>query len=248
MMTDGVEDGTGRVPVPGRRRRAGGARRQRALEAAARVLAERGYERTRFSDVAKEAGVAVSTLQTYFGAREDMVIEALYSSTEAEAAALEAAAAGLEDPWQRVVALLDRGMAPVPTQVWRMLLECWHASAHDPELAAHSAGLQERYRRPFVGAVDDGVARGVFRTRWPTTHIVTSLVAILDGLIIPRVLDHSYFDHAGVRDVIIAQAAALLGVDETAGHAADAAGPPAEGRGSAEVGGTAPARGTPTTS
>ena len=45
------------------------------------VLAERGYGRTRFTDVSEASGVAVSTLQGYFGSREDMLIEALGRAT-----------------------------------------------------------------------------------------------------------------------------------------------------------------------
>ncbi|WP_146778735.1 TetR/AcrR family transcriptional regulator [Actinomadura craniellae] len=196
-----------------RQRRAGKDRRRNALEVAARVLAERGYEKTRFSDVAEAAGVAVSTLQFYFGSRDDMLIEALYHSTETEVAVLEQIAAGAADPWERILALLDRGLAPLSATTWRMLLEFWHASAHDPELRTHSVSIQERYRGAFAKAVREGVESGDFRPRGRPEDIVTAVVALLDGLIIPRVLDHPYFDQAGVRDVAITQVAAVLGLD-----------------------------------
>ena len=47
------------------------------LDQVVAVLADRGYAGTRFSDVSEASGVAVSTLQGYFGSREDMLIEAL---------------------------------------------------------------------------------------------------------------------------------------------------------------------------
>jgi AcrR family transcriptional regulator len=52
------------------------------LDAAVEVLAERGYERSRFADVAAATEVAISTLQSYFGSREDMLIEALFRASD----------------------------------------------------------------------------------------------------------------------------------------------------------------------
>src|SRR5262245_6101025 len=65
------------MPRDRRIRRAGGTRRAAVLEIAAKVLAERGYENTRYADVSMASGVAVSTLQNYFGSREDMLIETM---------------------------------------------------------------------------------------------------------------------------------------------------------------------------
>ncbi len=159
-----------------RTRRAGGARRETALEVAVAVLARRGYERTRFSDVAEASGVAVSTLQSYFGSRDDMLIEALRRCTQREVAALEAEGAAAGSPWERLVALVDRGLqTPIP--VWRMLLEFWHAAAHDEELREHSVVLQARYRRPFAGAIRDGVRQAAFQPSRDVDDIVDAPAA-----------------------------------------------------------------------
>ena len=68
----------------GRIRRAGGARRAVVLGQVVEVLADRGFAGTRFIDVAEASGVAVSTLQGYFGSHEDMLIEALAGATSGE--------------------------------------------------------------------------------------------------------------------------------------------------------------------
>ena len=77
----------------GRSRRAGGARRALVLDQVAAVLADRGYAGTRFVDVSEASGVAVSTLQGYFGSREDMLIEALERATSVAVAAMDELAA-----------------------------------------------------------------------------------------------------------------------------------------------------------
>nr|WP_099279819.1 TetR/AcrR family transcriptional regulator [Streptomyces sp. SID4919] len=203
-----------------RRRRAGGERRGEVLRVAVGVLAERGYDRTRFSDVATAAGVAVSTLQFYFGSRDDMLIEALHQSTEEEVWAMEQAAASGSTPWERLVQLLERGLAILPVQTWRMLLEFWYAAARDPELRAHSVDIQQRYRRPFIEAIRDGIASGEFTTEEDPQDLVTVILAMLDGMLIPRVCDHAYFREDRVREVAVSTVASLLGVKKNVSYSA----------------------------
>jgi len=84
---------------PGRR---AGRRKIAVLEAACRVIADRGADATRFADVAAESGVPVSTLQYYFGSREDLLVAAFRHASSAEIAALEAEVASLDDPWDQL--------------------------------------------------------------------------------------------------------------------------------------------------
>src|ERR1700760_2266110 len=115
------------MPVKSRTRRAGGARRVAVVETAAGVLADRGYESTRFTDVAAASGVAISTLQNYFGSREDMVIEAMEVFTDREVDALETVATAEADPWQRLVALIDRSLDS-SEGARQMLVEFWRSA------------------------------------------------------------------------------------------------------------------------
>ncbi|MFD5553251.1 TetR/AcrR family transcriptional regulator [Streptomyces sp. NPDC127068] len=199
----------------GHRRRAGGERRVEVLRVAAAVLAERGYDRTRFSDVASAAGVAVSTLQFYFGSRDDMLVAALHHSTEEEVRVMERCAAQEDGPWERLLRLLERGLASQPEQTWRMLLEFWYAAVRDPELRAHSADLQRRYRRPFVEAVHEGVRTGRFTTDQDPEDLVTVVLALLDGMVVPRLCAHDYVREEQVRVIAVDAVAGLLGVDRS---------------------------------
>ncbi|GAA0937265.1 TetR/AcrR family transcriptional regulator [Nonomuraea longicatena] len=196
-----------------RKRRAGGDNRVRVLDQVVSVLVVRGYERTRFRDVSEASGVAVSTLQGYFGSREDMLIEALQHSTTTEVAEMERLAEGFEDPWRRLSALAERGLA-TPVPVWRMLMEFWTAAAHDEELRRHSERLDERYRRPFVSAVERGVEAGTFTPRDSAGAVVDVLIAAMDGLLYPRVLGIGRTPAEDYHRVVMAQLAWSLGVAE----------------------------------
>ncbi len=176
------------------------------------VLAERGYAGTRFADVATASGVAVSTLQGYFGSREDMLIEAFRQATSVAVAAMDELAAEFDDPWQQLVAMVDRGLfTDVPT--WRMLMEFWTAAAHDAELREHAATLARQYREPFADAVRRGAESGAFDPRHDVDTVVEVVVASIVGLLYPVVLGQLAPRETGYRDAVLAQLAFALGLN-----------------------------------
>jgi AcrR family transcriptional regulator len=194
---------------PGRTRRAGGTRRALVLDQVVAVLADRGYAATRFIDVAEASGVAVSTLQGYFGSREDMLVEALERATSVAVTHMQALAAQIDDPWQQLIAMVDRGLS-TEVVTWRMLMEFWTAAAHDAELQEHAAALAGQYREPFADAVRRGVESGAFTPRFDPAAIVEVVVANIVGLLYPVVLGHLTPQDTAYREVVLAQLAFAL--------------------------------------
>src|SRR5271169_7164640 len=110
---------------PGRR---AGRRKTAVLEAACRVIADRGADATRFADVAAESGVPVSTLQYYFGSREDLLVAAFRHASGTEIAALETELAELDDPWDQLTRMTSRALAGYLTgtaEAGRLWIESW---------------------------------------------------------------------------------------------------------------------------
>ncbi|MYS22331.1 transcriptional regulator, TetR family [Streptomyces sp. DvalAA-14] len=198
------------MPVEKRTRRAGGRKRLTVLDTVIEVLADRGYEGTRFADVSAASGTAVSTLQNYFGSREDMLIEALQRSTNQEVEALAELAAAHADPWERLVALIDRSLGN-PEPVQRTLLEFWRSAMRDEELREHSVEVNRRYRQPFLAAVQEGCDTGLFRPEHRPSDVVDFLLAILAGLIIPRVLHQGGAAPEDFRSLLLSQLGSALG-------------------------------------
>ncbi|MEV4538746.1 TetR/AcrR family transcriptional regulator [Asanoa sp. NPDC049518] len=193
-----------------RRRRAGGTKRGAVLDAVATVLAERGYESTRFTDVSAASGVAISTLQNYFGSREDMVIEAMEVFTDREVVALEAVSEAEPDPWRRLLALVDRSLhnSAVARQ---MLVEFWRSAMRDDDLGAHSARVRTRYRQPFLAAVREGVERGEFTPAHDVEAVTDLLLASLAGLIVFGVQRGPAPAPEDLREVLLSQLRSMLG-------------------------------------
>lgn len=177
------------------------------------VLADRGYAGTRFTDVSEASGVAVSTLQGYFGSREDMLIEAMGRATSVAVADMNEFVAQFDDPWQQLVAMVDRGLTTsVPT--WRLLMEFWTAAAHDAELREYAATIAQQYREPFLDAVRRGIDSGAFTPRFESTAIVEVVVANIVGLLYPVVLGQLTPQDTDYREVVLAQLAFVLTASE----------------------------------
>jgi AcrR family transcriptional regulator len=182
------------------------------VETAAGVLADRGYESTRFADVSAASGVAISTLQNYFGSREDMLIEAMRHATEVEMVALEAVADAEPDPWNRLVAMIDRNLN-ANLRMQQLLIEFWRSGMRDAELRDYGEEGWARYRAPFVRTIVEGRDGGVFTPAASPDDVVDVLLAALGGAMIARVLHFASPLADGFRAALLRQVSAMLGRD-----------------------------------
>jgi AcrR family transcriptional regulator len=176
------------------------------LEAACRVIAERGADATRFADVAAESGVPVSTLQYYFGSREDLLVAAFRHASSTEIAALEAEVAGLDDPWDQLETILARslsGYEPSAPDAGRLWIESWHFGIRDPEMRADALRDNTAWRQLVAGVVRRGIERGVFSDRYDAGKVAVLAVAAADGMGIPLSLgDPDITAASAVHDVM----------------------------------------------
>jgi len=181
----------------GRGQRRAGRRKVAVLEAAGRVIAERGADATRFADVAAESGVPVSTLQYYFGSREDLLVAAFRHASGTEIAALEADLAGIDDPWQQlghIVASALRGYQPGPGEdgaagSGRLWIESWHFGIRDAEMRADALRDYGAWRQLVADVVRRGTEAGRFVPRLGPEQAAVLTIALVDGVGIPLALD-----------------------------------------------------------
>jgi AcrR family transcriptional regulator len=222
--------GSGARPA-GRGQRRAGRRKIAVLEAAGRVIAERGADATRFADVAAESGVPVSTLQYYFGSREDLLVAAFRHASGTEIAALEADLAGLDDPWQQLAHVVTTalrgyqadagatGAAGVGTAraeatgaagSGRLWIESWHFGIRDAEMRADALRDYGAWRGLVADVVRRGTDAGRFAPRLSPEQIAVLTIALVDGVGIPLALDDPQITPDGaVADVLTALAGLL---------------------------------------
>ena len=208
--------GSGRGPGatsgrgPGRR---AGRRKIAVLEAACRVIAERGADATRFADVAAESGVPVSTLQYYFGSREDLLVAAFRHASSAEIAALETDVAAIADPWEqleRIIATSLTGYEPGAPEGGRLWIESWHFGIRDAEMRADALRDNTAWRRLVAQVVRRGIELGTFGTAYHPDKVAVLTIAAADGLGIPLSLADPDITPAGAVQDVMAVLRALL--------------------------------------
>jgi AcrR family transcriptional regulator len=203
-------------------RRAGTlAQRDRILAVAARVLAERGFERARFRDVAEAAGVSIGLLQNYFTTRDEMFEEAFSSVCAQLISRWRGHATRAGDPWAKIVGLVDEltGEPDLRGHATTWLEFCASASRHSrlrpPVLRVYSS-----WRRILLGAVNEGIALGVFCPAGPAEDVVDTIDAVVDGLHVATAVRLSNMSPRRFRELVLHAARLLLA---TSGAAEDAA-------------------------
>jgi AcrR family transcriptional regulator len=197
--------GPSRGRGPGRR---AGRRKTAVLEAACRVIAERGADATRFGDVAAKSGVPVSTLQYYFGSREDLLVAAFRHASSAEIAALEADVAAISDPWdqlERIITTSLTGYQPDAPSGGRLWIESWHFGVRDAEMRADALRDNTAWRRLVASVVRRGIEMGTFGDRHDPDKIAVLTIAATDGMGIPLSLaDPEITPASAAQDVLAA--------------------------------------------
>jgi len=201
----------GGVPRGGARR--AGRRKVKVLEAAGRVIAERGADATRFADVAAESAVPVSTLQYYFGSREDLLVAAFRHASGTEIAALETELAELDDPWDQLTRITSRALAGYLTgtaEAGRLWIESWHFGIRDAEMRADTLRDYAAWRRLVADAVRSGISSGRFATQHTPERIAVLTLALVDGVGIPLALGDPEITPDAAADDVNSALAALL--------------------------------------
>jgi AcrR family transcriptional regulator len=189
----------------------------RALRSAERLVAVRGFAGIRLSDVARDAGVSIGSLQHHFETRDRLLREAFVWSAEHHAREWAAAAAGVGDPWERVVAMLERALHeddfPRQAALW---IEFCAVAGRDEQTRAVLAGVYDQWRGPLKAAIEDGVAAGLFHPSEPVDAIVALLLAQLDGLGVAGTVDPDGLPVTRLRELLLTSARLMLCVDASA--------------------------------
>ncbi|GAA1644611.1 hypothetical protein GCM10009700_33930 [Brevibacterium sanguinis] len=194
------------------------ARRTAILEATIAEIVRRGPDAVRLKDVAAAAGVSVGTVQYYFANRDDLLLEALSSHSRSVIDAIERLARVDGSAWDRLRATF----AAVPTVesyerraiVW---VELVAAARRNRILEQSVAEVFARWRAHFRSLIDLGIAEGSLTPQADTSLIVDTLIAQIDGFDLAIAAGREGLTPDQVSATLEATAAALLGVDSTAG-------------------------------
>ena len=180
------------------------------LTAAGEVVAARGADGTRFTDVTAATGVGVSTLQYYFGTREDMLIAVFRHAAQRDFDLVGERLATLTDPWERLLTIAAHLTGAVGSDTtWRLWVESWRWALRDPAVRADVLGDYTRWHELIAAEI----TAGRFGATAAPIDTARQVLALIDGLALPVVLGDPALTRAAAGDLLEDALARLLGPD-----------------------------------
>jgi AcrR family transcriptional regulator len=156
--------------------------REAVLEAASKLIADRGYHAVRVADIARACGTSTGTVHYYFAGKGDVLTEALRYSVERAFERQSAELGAIDDARERLLHLFEMQLPddePVRRE-WSIWLQFWAEAVVRPELRDAHDELYSRWRDAVLRIVRRGQREGVFRSIDPDV-VTRHLTALTDG-------------------------------------------------------------------
>lgn len=193
-------------------------RHQEILDAAARVITERGLAETRISDIAEQAGVSPGLILYYFDSKDRLLSEALtfandqfYLRTSREIRRIPSA----RDQLRRLVDLSVPGYLTEYDRLdeWALWIEVWVRALRDPTMAKDREVLDQRWRAQITDIIRGGQASGEFATSEDADALALRIASLIDGLAIQVIMNDSEVTTERMHRTCMEVAAQLLGFE-----------------------------------
>lgn len=158
-------------------------RYQQILDAAWRLIAERGYHSVRIADVAEACGTSAATIHYYFPGRDDLLVDTLRYSVKQSFDRQVAELHSINDAKERLLRLVEVQL-PTPGLLrldWSIWLQIWNESALRPELRELHTDSYTRWHDTIAQTIRTGQQQGVFGEDDPD-DLTMRLTALIDGL------------------------------------------------------------------
>jgi AcrR family transcriptional regulator len=181
----------------------------RILEAAKKILSERGYAKLTLQAVEEESGEYRALVAYYFGSKQGLVDAIIDSLMDAEDEVLREHLEGIAEPEERVRTLIDEQRQI--SADWRGFRAFYELLPHimrddrlREDLAADYAKSRELDRQTLAaGRAGGGSAGGE-----DLDKLAALSVAVVEGLAVQYAADQEHFDHAGTyrlwQDMVLA--------------------------------------------
>ncbi|MGD9302047.1 MAG: TetR/AcrR family transcriptional regulator [Desulfobacterales bacterium] len=183
-------------------------KKNRIIEAAARLFSRKGYAGASVSDIALNAAIGKGTVYEYFDSKEDLFFAVFkwYLMSSGRQARVSISALG-GSASQRLMALSDSimGQWDEIKDVFTLIMEFWAASA--------SAQMHERFKPAFrelygefrgiiESLIREGTERGEFRPDARPESIAAALVGTWDALFLQAWFEENFDPVATSRDFL----------------------------------------------
>jgi AcrR family transcriptional regulator len=188
------------------------ARRRQLVEAARRVLLERGAVGLRVKDVADRTGLAPSTVLYYYPEIADLLLEVGSAAMSRYAEARAEAVRAVDDPLDRLRLAIHLGVPSGPDdEESRLLYEIDALTGTSRAFDALSASFFDRQVSLYEGILEVGKTAGDFQLSAPAARLARGLVAMEDGLGLQVVIGHPAISSEDAEQILLDYAATATG-------------------------------------
>lgn len=181
-------------------------RRAAILDAAAQLIAERGYHAVRISDIAKVVGTSTGAVHYHFPGKSDVLTLALHHAITRAFDRQSEVLRAIPSAHQRLLKLIDMQL-PRIGQVrdeWSIWMQFWAEATVRPELRPQHNEFYARWREAVVRIVERGQADGEFRPEVDPTLVAMQLTAMTDGAAIQILTGTPGMTVTAMRELLIA--------------------------------------------
>jgi AcrR family transcriptional regulator len=191
-------------------------RHQEILEAAARVITDRGLAETRISDIAERCGVSPGLILYYFESKDRLLVEALTHANDkyylAQARELRRLSTARER-FERLVDLSVPGLLPDVERLdeWALWIETWVRALRDPALAKEAEVLDRRWRQSIADIIRSGREQGEFPDGGDADELGLQLGALIDGMAVQVLMNEAHMSPEAMKRMCMDVASKLIG-------------------------------------
>jgi AcrR family transcriptional regulator len=198
------------------RQKNGKDRHAEILEAAARVITDRGLADTRISDIADRCGVSPGLILYYFESKDRLLVEALTSANDQFYLRLSREMRRMDsarDQLQRLIELSVPGLLPEYERLdeWALWIEIWVRALRDPKLAQEREVLDRRWRQSIADIIRHGRSTGEFPDGEDAEQLGLELGAMIDGLAVQTLMNEAAFTPKRMYEVCLDLSSRLIG-------------------------------------
>ena len=166
--------------------------RERLIEAATGLFAERGYRDASVQAIGEVAGISRGSIFWHFGSKEGLlwaVVQRAFTRWEAETLVPEVGDARGQEAIARALRAHRRFLADEGGTLRLLFVLMFEALGPRPELAGEFARLHRDLRVLATPWLEEAVADGDFRDDVDPESIVTLIIATLGGIVYQYLLD-----------------------------------------------------------
>lgn len=167
------------------------ARKKEILNAAMKVLAEKGAEVMKISDVAVAANIGKGTVYEYFDSKDDIINAIFMHWAEENEAAIGRKLLRIHDPREKLIVFMRSNIDILEKSgdMVAIIFDFWSRGIRDQ--AVHQKNwLKEMYHDyvlAMAGIIEEGMRQGVFR-QVDAVPLAAAILGSLDGLAIQYVI------------------------------------------------------------